>query len=107
MAPAASASTSAKASPAPAAAPKAKEAPVDPEELMKDASTADLEDEVTEGPAANWEVAVSLRYSIQSSLSSWTLPSRLDGNRVEQETRSLEQPPHRLGWDVLRCYEQY
>ncbi|PRQ75394.1 hypothetical protein AAT19DRAFT_14416 [Rhodotorula toruloides] len=56
MAPAASASTSAKASPAPAA-PKAKEAPVDPEELMKDASMADLEDEVTEGPAANWEVA--------------------------------------------------
>lgn len=29
------------------------------EDPMQDASLADLEDEITDGPAANWEVAVS------------------------------------------------
>lgn len=41
---------------APARAPEEEQQPVDP---LADASLADLEDELTTGPAANWEVAVS------------------------------------------------
>jgi hypothetical protein len=45
-----------KQAPAPPTVQKEEQAVDDP---LADASLADLEDEITTGPAANWEVAVS------------------------------------------------
>ncbi|KPV72259.1 uncharacterized protein RHOBADRAFT_56071 [Rhodotorula graminis WP1] len=56
MAPAPAASAAAKASAASAKKARTTSTP-NPSELMVDASVDDLEDEVREGPAANWEVA--------------------------------------------------
>jgi hypothetical protein len=46
-----------KQAPAPPTVQKEEQEPVD--DPLADASLADLEDEITTGPAANWEVAVS------------------------------------------------